>query len=216
MLAINLRGASDCGKRQVSESGRDDADVRFGDRVARQVRSMTNGWTITEEHGSTAPAGFLHLVHRTFRMPDGSSTEWDLLGGRNSVAVLALTEDTRHAVIVQQFRPGPLKVLNELPGGYIDGDESPLEAGVRELAEESGYSGTATYVGSTWLASSATVERHVIAVTDAVLIAEPCPDDGEFVAPTLVTVDELRNLLRSGQMTDVDLGYMALDSLGLL
>lgn len=96
---------------------------------------MTIHWDVVEEHGSTAPAGFLHLVHRTFRIPDGSSTLWDLLGGRNSVAVL---------------------------------------------------------------------------------IAEPCPDYGEFVAPTLVTLDDLRKLLRSGQMTDVDLGYMALDSLGLL
>lgn len=56
------------------------------------------------------------------------------------VNVLALTED-QQVVLVRQFRFGSEEFSLEPPGGMFDPDESPLEAGVRELLEETGYSG---------------------------------------------------------------------------
>jgi ADP-ribose pyrophosphatase len=83
--------------------------------------------------------GWLPIVTRTYRMPDGSVSEWDIhLPSFTTVAVLALTDDDR-VVLVRQFRPGPGQVLMELPGGVVDPGESPVEAARRELLEESGY-----------------------------------------------------------------------------
>ena len=47
-------------------------------------------------------------------------------------------------------------------------------------------------------------------------MAHPQTEPSEFCEPVLVSLTESRTLLRSGQMTDVGLAYMALESMGLL
>jgi 8-oxo-dGTP pyrophosphatase MutT (NUDIX family) len=57
------------------------------------------------------------------------------------VNVIAITTDD-HLVMVEQFRHGSETVELEIPGGMIDpGETSPVAAGLRELAEETGYEG---------------------------------------------------------------------------
>ena len=43
--------------------------------------------------------------------------------------------------MVQQYRFATRELSWEIPGGIIDPGESPLEAGIRELREETGYEG---------------------------------------------------------------------------
>ena len=57
-----------------------------------------------------------------------------------STAVFALTTSNQ-VILARQFRPGPNAVLDELPGGAIEGGETPEQAGERELLEETGYRG---------------------------------------------------------------------------
>jgi 8-oxo-dGTP pyrophosphatase MutT (NUDIX family) len=54
------------------------------------------------------------------------------------VNVVALT-DADELVMIEQWRQGVLRVTLEIPGGIVDPGESPLDAAIRELAEETGY-----------------------------------------------------------------------------
>jgi hypothetical protein len=47
-------------------------------------------------------------------------------------------------------------------------------------------------------------------------VAEPEPESYEFIETVLVSVDEFRERLRAGALTNVDLGCLALDHLGRL
>lgn len=96
-------------------------------------------------------AGYLQVETRTFRLPDGLEADWDIYGCARSVAVLAVTPEAE-VVLVQQFRPGPGRVLDELPGGYVEPDEEVLTAARRELLEETGYTGDVELAGTSWLA----------------------------------------------------------------
>jgi 8-oxo-dGTP pyrophosphatase MutT (NUDIX family) len=58
------------------------------------------------------------------------------------INVIALTPD-QQVVLVRQFRHGTRTFTLEIPGGLIDPGETPVEAAVRELREETGYVGKA-------------------------------------------------------------------------
>lgn len=172
-------------------------------------------WAILGETELVAPAGFMTLVSRRYRLPDGRESDWDLLQGGRTVAVLALTPD-RSILLARQFRPGPGRVLDEMPGGVVEVDEDVADAARRELLEETGYAGDVEVIARSWLCANATTVRHVAIATDCRKVAEPAPVGDEFCVPLLVSLEEFREQLRRGDLTDTDLGYMALDRLGLL
>ncbi|MBI4066456.1 NUDIX hydrolase [Candidatus Gottesmanbacteria bacterium] len=75
-----------------------------------------------------------------FRLPDGRKESYVVKKEKPTVAIFAITKDKR-VILIEQFRPGPKKVIQELPGGYLDKGETPLKAAKRELYEETGHVG---------------------------------------------------------------------------
>lgn len=177
---------------------------------------LVTPWQLVAERGRTD--GWLPVVTRTYRMPDGSLSDWDIHEiAFSTVAVLALTTDGR-VVLAQQFRPGPGTVLLDMPGGIVDPGETLEQAAVRELLEETGFrAGDVEPAGSCWAFGASTWRRHVVVARDCVRVAEQTSWGGdEYCRPVVTTVEGFRALLRSGDSTDVDLGYLALDAAGLL
>jgi hypothetical protein len=59
-------------------------------------------------------------------------------------------------------------------------------------------------------------KRYVVVALDCVERTRPMNSVGEFTVPVLKTVSEFRAQMRAGLLTDSDLAYLALDSLGML
>ena len=78
----------------------------------------------------------------TVRQRPDTGTEHLFLGLKapDWVNVIVVTEECR-IVLVEQYRHGTDSVTLEIPGGAVDPGETPLDAGVRELEEETGYIG---------------------------------------------------------------------------
>src|SRR5690349_14464824 len=71
----------------------------------------------------------------------GQRHDFFIIDSVDWVNVLAVTPDDQ-LVMVEQYRHGSNTVELEIPGGVMDRtDLSPLETGVRELREETGYEG---------------------------------------------------------------------------
>ncbi|MBM7439660.1 NUDIX hydrolase [Streptomyces sp. HB132] len=171
-------------------------------------------WTLRSERPDAA--GYLTVRCRTYLQPDGKESDWDILYGSGTVALVAFTEDGR-GILVRQFRPGPGKVLAELPGGMIEPGEDVLDAAARELLEETGYrAGTAEVVMRTYLASNATHVRYAVLAKGCRKVAEPTPDAEEFVAPFTLAEDAYVDHLLGGEYTDADVGLAGLVAAGLL
>lgn len=175
--------------------------------------ALVEPWTILETNAGSA--GYLPVEHRRYSLPDGTEAVWDIFGAPASVAILAITDDDE-VVLARQFRPGPGRVLDELPGGGVDPGEEVLAAAERELLEETGYAGEVELAGCSWLASAARTRRHVAVARHARRVGEPRQEPGEFVEVVLMEMNRFREHLRTGELTDVDLRYLALDHLGLL
>jgi ADP-ribose pyrophosphatase len=72
-------------------------------------------------------------------MPSGKIVDdYYVLEYSNWVNAVAITEDNM-VLMVKQYRHAAGIISLEIPGGVIDGDESPVEGLRRELLEETGY-----------------------------------------------------------------------------
>lgn len=159
--------------------------------------------------------GFRRVIPRQYKLPNGTHGEWHIKDEGQSSAVVAFTA-LREVVLVEQFRPGPNETLLELPGGNLDATEDPLEAAKRELLEETGYAGKVEYVGRSFDCAYSNRIKHCFVATDCRKIAEPDPGEYESVSVVLMPLPEFREHLRSGSLTDGQIGYRALDHLKLL
>ena len=160
--------------------------------------------------------GHLRVVGRTFQMPDGKRAEWELLGPIESVGVLALTDDGR-VVAVREYRPGPGRVVLNLPSGMVDPDETAVEAAARELTEETGWvAGTVEVVASFSAMAHGLWTKHAVVARGCTPSGEQSLDELEHIEPVVLTVDELRTAARAGEMVGTDMVYLALDHAGLL
>jgi ADP-ribose pyrophosphatase len=170
-------------------------------------------WTLVDEE--KIQLRWRSILRRTYRYPDGRTDIYEIANEPQVVTILCLTPE-RQVVLVRQFRPGPGQVLLEMPGGAVDPGEEPAAAAARELLEETGYQGDLCYVGASLCEGYSTMLRHSFVVTGARLVQAKQPQPSEFLQVLEMPLDQFRAHLRSGQLTDIDAGYLCLDHLGLL
>lgn len=162
--------------------------------------------------------GWRRLVRKTFERPDGRPAEYvtkDAMG-KVAVAIIALTND-RRVVVAEQFRPGPEKVLQELPGGGVEAGEDYQVAVLRELHEETGYvSEEVTYLGEVYKDAYTNTKWHFYLAKNSHKVYDQRLDDGEFVNVKLIPIDKLFENARTAMMTDTEAVFLAYEELKAL
>lgn len=78
------------------------------------------------------------VVEDVLEFVDGSTYEWVYFKAGTAVAVAAFTEDNR-MILTKQYRHPLGKVIYDIPAGGTKDGETPEEAALRELEEETGY-----------------------------------------------------------------------------
>lgn len=174
---------------------------------------MITPWQKTKEEGFSA--GFRKLIKKTFILPNWSEDTFDIKAEWRAACILALTK-ANNVILVKQFRPGPEKVLLELPGGSVEFWEEPLEAAKRELLEETGYTGDVVFVGTSLDDAYSTLLRYNFIAKNCEKISEQNLDSNEFIETVEISLADFRKHIQSGELTDVESGYLCLDFLGLL
>src|SRR5687768_1551122 len=132
----------------------------------------------------------------------GKQHDFYVIEAVNWVHVIALTKEGK-LVMVEQYRHGSDTIELELAGGMIDPkDASPLEAGLRELREETGYEGTKAEVIGQIYANPAIMNNicYTVLVHDCELKHTPELDQGEDVNTMLVDVDQIPSLVKQGRI----------------
>jgi ADP-ribose pyrophosphatase len=102
----------------------------------------------------------------------GRRDEFEITELLDSVAVLALTPSS-DVILVEEFRPGPQRVLFELPGGVVERAQAPSDAARAELLEKTGYEGELIEIGALLSDAYATRVKHVFAATACRAVSEP-------------------------------------------
>lgn len=124
-------------------------------------------------------------------------------------------------VCVQQFRHGSQDITLEIPGGIIDPGETPLEAALRELREETGYRASSAHQLGVISPNPATHANRCYTFLARGVQPDSAPhfDATEECALVLVPLPELRSLAGAGYITNalvmVALYWLELEEAGL-
>ncbi len=132
----------------------------------------------------------------------GTEREFVVIDAPDWVNVVAVTPDGR-LVLVNQFRYGIDAFSWEVPGGVIDAGEDPVEAGLRELSEETGYTGRGARLLATVHPNPAIMSNrcHLVLVEDVVRTGPQAWDPDEEIEVALRPVDEVLAEARAGAIT---------------
>ena len=118
------------------------------------------------------------------------------------VTAVPVTEDGK-IVLVKQYRHALGEVCLEIPGGCVDDTDPTFEAAIaRELLEETGYSFSSyEYLGKI-SANPSTNDNlmHMYLARGGKPVAKQSLDGNEEIEVVLVSIDELKKLLRENRL----------------
>jgi ADP-ribose pyrophosphatase len=120
-----------------------------------------------------------------------------------SVLVVPWIDDDS-VLMVRQYRYGLGDWKLEFPGGIVDSGESPAEAAVRELQEETGFiTADIKALLEVYPDPSMTTQKvHVYAARGVKRRSKPALDDGEVIQVQMVNLDELLKFTVDGTIVD--------------
>ncbi|MGE3758923.1 MAG: NUDIX hydrolase [Pseudobdellovibrionaceae bacterium] len=147
--------------------------------------------------------GFVRLRKEQCELPSGIVMPgYYIMAFKNWANIIPITPDGK-IVFVEQYRHATGEVTLEIPGGSWDEEkgEGSEEAALRELREESGYSGRVIAakkhrpnpaIQSNWM--------HTFLAVDCKIVGEPMPDPYEDLRVHALTWSEVQNKIASGEI----------------
>lgn len=130
---------------------------------------------------------------------DGTTKTFEMIRRADTVEAIVVVGDC--IVIQQEEQPHVPHPFLSFPGGCVDPGETPQEAVVREVLEETGYSGgTLELLHVHNPMQSQDWSMYVFILRDAEKTRDPRTDAGEKIVTRLVSFDELLDLVDSGEL----------------
>lgn len=99
---------------------------------------MIKKWKVVSRE-EVSPSKWFPLFKDKVELPNGKTVEdyyWSQLG--DVVMIIGVTKDEK-ILLVKQYKHGVKEIMIEFPAGRIKKDQSPEQAAIAELREETGY-----------------------------------------------------------------------------
>lgn len=144
----------------------------------------------------------LNLRRDTVELENGDKATREVIEHPGGVSILALDEHD-NILMVRQFRYPTEKCIWEIPAGKRSPGEDPKECGMRELEEETGFTANSFELLGTLYPTPAycTEVIYIYLAKDLVPSAQKLDED-EFLTVQPMSVEKVKDMILSGEITD--------------
>lgn len=134
--------------------------------------------------------------------PSGRSTTREVVRHPPAVVILPMI-NKEDIILVRQYRYAVDDFLWELPAGSVENGETILQAGARELEEETGYhANSMSELAKFYSAPGFTDERMHLILASQLMKTQPHPDEDENIECHPISRDRVFAMLFGGDIID--------------
>lgn len=142
------------------------------------------------------------VTDATTRDPEGHKIRRIMVNHQGSAVMMPVDEQER-ILLVRQFRLPAGQYLWELPAGRVDPGETPLQAGKRELIEETGFRARRWSKLVGFYASPGFLNEHMtIFLATGLIAGKAKPVEDERIETRWFTAEEVESAIHKGKLID--------------
>ena len=132
----------------------------------------------------------------------GQSLKFNILDYHHSWVNIVAVTPKKELVLVKQYRHGSRTFELETPGGCIELNEDPITAAIRELREETGYSGKSAQIIGTVFPNPAMQGNlcYLVVINDVSKTHDTAMDEGEDLDTVLLPYKHVTEKVASGEI----------------
>lgn len=138
----------------------------------------------------------------TVEMPDGRTTNREIVEHADVVAIVALDKND-NVLLVKQYRKPVEKEMLEIPAGGVEAGENPKTSAIREMQEETGYlPSTIEQIGGVYASPGYCNEFLYLYLATDLVPNKLDGDDDENIELIRVPLSQIPQMISSGQICD--------------